>query len=286
MATSCGFSFSGTQEVILAALKAEEQRLVSEGGRAHRSDDLSRLAQQHFKKVDQIRKLLAEGEKYYNLGKYHDASSAFKKVVQIDRYNSGGRKWLERVDNAQSESINLSYNDQGVNYFNEYAPPELPNSIGGNLNDLTQFGALNYSQRSGDQAVTRNSIDFYLNNPNRQSNNGLAGHAIANLDNSFDVNTNRLNGNFDHYAWLGSTSYRSQFSNQVANDPFDGSSSRQIESVPQRQVGSSQLPSIYWSSQLFPTTNGQFEITVTMPDEVGAWDLTVLGADNSGPTRG
>ena len=76
-------------------------------------DDPSRrnpaLTYEHTKNVDQVRKLLYMGEGYFNLGKFDEAKGEFNKVLQIDKYNTAARRWLERIAAKKSDYFRSAY---------------------------------------------------------------------------------------------------------------------------------------------------------------------------------
>ncbi|NWK57223.1 hypothetical protein HW115_16490 [Verrucomicrobiaceae bacterium N1E253] len=207
MGTSCGFTHTGTQQRILAAYKEEQQRIADGNNRAHRVTDLSRLAQQHFQSIDNIRKHLYMGEGYYNLGKYDEADEAFRNVLREDPYNKDARRWMEKVASIKSDYYRSAYDQTRAESLQQVDQAwELPNQV-----DIQAGNRATAGLRSGDYAVTRNSIDailnnpnrtqslqrnsidFYLNNPQRTSTADANAIALARSRNGFAVNPNRIN---------------------------------------------------------------------------------------------
>ena len=99
------------------------------------------LTYEHTQDVDRVRKLLYMGEGYFNLGKYDEAEGEFKKVLQIDKYNTAARRWLERIASKKSDYYRSAYDETRATLLSEVdrawelsVPPELPNitPAGGN----------------------------------------------------------------------------------------------------------------------------------------------------------
>ncbi|BDS05926.1 hypothetical protein NT6N_09660 [Oceaniferula spumae] len=91
------------------------------------------LDYQHTQNVDRVRKFLYMGEGYYNLGKYDEAENEFKKVLQVDKYNTAARRWLERIAATKSDYYRSAYDHTRAQLLSEVdrawemaVPPELP----------------------------------------------------------------------------------------------------------------------------------------------------------------
>lgn len=67
------------------------------------------LTYEHTQDVDKVRRFLYKGEGFFNLAKYDEAEAEFYKVLQIDKYNSAARRWLERVAQAKHEYYDSAY---------------------------------------------------------------------------------------------------------------------------------------------------------------------------------
>lgn len=92
------------------------------------------LTYAHTQNVDRVRKHLYMGEGYYNLGKYDEADTEFKKVIQIDPYNKAARRWLEKVAATKSDYYRTAYDHTRAELLKEVdkawemaVPPEIPN---------------------------------------------------------------------------------------------------------------------------------------------------------------
>ena len=91
------------------------------------------LDYQHTQNIDRVRKHLYRGEGFYNLGKYDEADLEFKKVLQIDKYNTAARRWLEKVAATKSDYYRAAYDHTRAELLREVdkaweitVPPELP----------------------------------------------------------------------------------------------------------------------------------------------------------------
>jgi general secretion pathway protein D len=90
------------------------------------------LTYAHTQNVDRVRKHLYMGEGYYNLGKYNEAESEFKKVLQIDAFNKAARRWLEKIASTKSDYYRAAYDHTRAELLKEVdkawemaVPPEL-----------------------------------------------------------------------------------------------------------------------------------------------------------------
>ena len=77
------------------------------------------LTYEHTQNVDNVRKGLYRGEGYFNLGKYDEAESEFKKVLQKDKYNSAARRWLERIATQKSDYYRSAYDQTRAELLSE-----------------------------------------------------------------------------------------------------------------------------------------------------------------------
>jgi tetratricopeptide (TPR) repeat protein len=314
MSTSCGFSSVGLQGTILARLKEEEQRLALGNGQAHRIDDLRRLGEDRFKRNDQIRRLLYVGEGSFNLGDYTKAKVSFEQVLQIDRYNAPARRWLERVAAAKSSYYRAAYDHtraQLLSQVDAQWQAELPNSVGGNISNAVTGG-----NRSGDGAITRNSIDsilnnpnrtqgagrnsldFFLNNPDRQSTIRSNALAVSITENSFKNNPNRLN----QQAFVGGGAFVNYGAELTNNDPFGSQSetggdfinpieSTVIAGIPfidpfddsrRAFTGSDRSLGFSRGTDIKLLTAGTSSVKIPLPDQAGKWDLSAIAVGKSG----
>ena len=99
------------------------------------------LTYDHTKNVDRVRRLLYEGEGFYDLGLYDKAEAKFKNVIRIDPYNTAARRWMERCAQIKSNYYRAAYDHtraemlQQVDAAWELAVPPLGDGpiITGNL---------------------------------------------------------------------------------------------------------------------------------------------------------
>ncbi|MDG1357716.1 MAG: tetratricopeptide repeat protein, partial [Akkermansiaceae bacterium] len=111
------------------------------------------LTFEHTQNVDQVRRSLYTGEGHYNLGKYDEADTEFKKVLQIDPYNKAARRWLERVAATKSDYYRAAYDQTRAELLKEVdkawettIPPELPD-LGLSGVNSTQTTGVEYIQQ-------------------------------------------------------------------------------------------------------------------------------------------
>jgi len=67
------------------------------------------LTYEHTQNVDRVRRLLYQGEGFYNLGQYDKAEVEFNNVLKIDKYNKAARRWLERCAAIKSDYYRSAY---------------------------------------------------------------------------------------------------------------------------------------------------------------------------------
>lgn len=113
------------------------------------------LTFEHTQNVDRVRKFLYMGEGYFNLGKYDEAEGEFKKVLQVDKYNTAARRWLEKIAATKSDYYRSAYDHTRAQLLSEVdrawelsVPPELP-SIGpiGGGQPIEEFGVQYIQQK-------------------------------------------------------------------------------------------------------------------------------------------
>ena len=63
-----------------------------------------------IEKVEEVKKLLADAEGYYNSGRYDLAFKKYEQVLAIDPYNTAARRGEEKIDNAK-----YNYNEEAYN---------------------------------------------------------------------------------------------------------------------------------------------------------------------------
>jgi len=67
------------------------------------------LTYDHSQNIDQVRRLLYQGEGFYDLGLYDKAENKFKDVIRIDPYNKAARRWMERCASIKSDYYRAAY---------------------------------------------------------------------------------------------------------------------------------------------------------------------------------
>ena len=67
------------------------------------------LTHDHSQNVDEVRRLLYQGEGFYNLADYDNAEKRFHSVLRIDPYNKAARRWLERTASIKSDYYRAAY---------------------------------------------------------------------------------------------------------------------------------------------------------------------------------
>ncbi|GHC44695.1 Amuc_1098 family type IV pilus outer membrane protein [Roseibacillus persicicus] len=67
------------------------------------------LTHEHSQNVDEVRRLLYQGEGFYNLADYDKAEMKFHAVLRIDPYNKAARRWLERCAAIKSDYYRAAY---------------------------------------------------------------------------------------------------------------------------------------------------------------------------------
>ncbi len=123
----------------------------------------------------EMNRLLYQAEGYFNLGKYDAAKTNYENILRIDPYNKSARRGIEKIAATKSEYYRAAYDHTRAELLQEvdkawelsagadFSSPVDGVSIQG-ISGLPTAGL-----RSGDYAVTRNSIDAILNNPNRNN---------------------------------------------------------------------------------------------------------------------
>jgi general secretion pathway protein D len=62
-------------------------------------------------KVEQVKKLLIEGQGLYDSGRFDDAMRKYEEVLQLDRFNIAARRGMEQVDLGRTRVAEAAYND-------------------------------------------------------------------------------------------------------------------------------------------------------------------------------
>jgi general secretion pathway protein D len=67
------------------------------------------LTKEHAQAVDEVRRLLYTAQGAYDLGKFDEATSTYRKVLNIDPHNSAARRGMEQVAAAKSNHSSAAY---------------------------------------------------------------------------------------------------------------------------------------------------------------------------------
>src|SRR6185312_14464920 len=64
-----------------------------------------------YNKVEEVKRLLADADAYYQSGQYDKAMKAYDRVLALDPYNTAARRGQERVDNTKYQYGQEAYNE-------------------------------------------------------------------------------------------------------------------------------------------------------------------------------
>ena len=70
-------------------------------------------------KVEQVKKLLVEGQGFYDSARFDEAMRKYEEVLQLDRYNIAARRGMEQVDLARTRVAESAYNDTRASMITE-----------------------------------------------------------------------------------------------------------------------------------------------------------------------
>ena len=62
-------------------------------------------------KVEEVKRLLAEADGYYQSGQYDKAMKSYDRVLALDPYNTAARRGQERIDNTKYQYGEEAYNE-------------------------------------------------------------------------------------------------------------------------------------------------------------------------------
>jgi general secretion pathway protein D len=62
-------------------------------------------------RVEKVKKLLLDGQGFYDSGRFDQAMRTYEEVLQIDRFNIAARRGMEQVDLARTRVAEAAYND-------------------------------------------------------------------------------------------------------------------------------------------------------------------------------
>ena len=62
-------------------------------------------------KVEEVKRLLAEADAYYQTGQYDKAMKSYDRVLALDPYNTAARRGQERIDNTKYQYGEEAYNE-------------------------------------------------------------------------------------------------------------------------------------------------------------------------------
>src|SRR5437667_1067774 len=105
-----------------------------------------------IEKVEEVKKLLADADGYYDSGRYDLAFKKYEQVLALDPYNTAARRGQEKIDNAKYHYGEDAYNEtrgrqlsdvqkgwqQPLRQYGRTAP-EIFNPVGGNLSDTARI---------------------------------------------------------------------------------------------------------------------------------------------------
>ena len=77
------------------------------------------LTHEHSENVDEVRRLLYQGEGFYNLADYDKSEAKFHEVLRIDPYNKAARRWLERNAAIKSDYYRAAYDQARAGLLTE-----------------------------------------------------------------------------------------------------------------------------------------------------------------------
>ena len=182
MGTSCGFQHQGVQTSINLALREEEALSLnnSNGHLGVAQNQINDALKHYAANTEQIRKLLHQGEGYYNLGKYDNALATFENILRQDKYNKSARRWIELINTVKSDYYRNTYDQTRSEILSE-----VDNDWELKANEFSDSAQLR--QGFGTSALNtpnRNSIDAFINNKNGRgflSNSSNANWATFNF---------------------------------------------------------------------------------------------------------
>jgi general secretion pathway protein D len=73
--------------------------------------DRGTLTPQHVSRIEEVKKLLAEGEGYFASGRYDLAFMRCEQALNIDKYNIAARRLMEKINGAREDYANAAYNE-------------------------------------------------------------------------------------------------------------------------------------------------------------------------------
>jgi general secretion pathway protein D len=73
--------------------------------------DRGTLTPQHVGRIEEVKKLLAEGEGYFASGRYDLAFMRCEQALNIDKYNIAARRLMEKINGAREDYAEAAYNE-------------------------------------------------------------------------------------------------------------------------------------------------------------------------------
>src|SRR5437660_12685270 len=67
--------------------------------------------------VEEVKRLLAEADGYYQSGQYDKAMKSYDKVLALDPYNTAARRGKERIDNTKYQYGEEAYNESRARHL-------------------------------------------------------------------------------------------------------------------------------------------------------------------------
>ena len=105
-----------------------------------------------IEKVEEVKKLLADADGYYDSGRFDLAFKKYEQVLAIDPYNTAARRGEEKIDNAKYRYGEDAYNETRGRQLSEVqkgweqplrqygsTAPEIFNPVSGNLSDTARM---------------------------------------------------------------------------------------------------------------------------------------------------
>ncbi|MDQ8192219.1 YfbK domain-containing protein [Roseibacillus persicicus] len=77
------------------------------------------LTDEHSEAVDEVRRLLYQGEGFYNLADFDESEKKFRKALELDPDNKAARRWLERSAAIQSDYYRAAYDQTRAQLLTE-----------------------------------------------------------------------------------------------------------------------------------------------------------------------
>ena len=73
--------------------------------------DRGTLTPGHYAKLEEVKKLIKEGEEFFATGRYDNAFKRCEQALNVDKYNIAARKLMERINGARQKYAEAAYNE-------------------------------------------------------------------------------------------------------------------------------------------------------------------------------